>query len=250
MSIRLYQGDCLELMEDISDHSVDCIICDLPYGTTACKWDSVIDMSLLWDAYNRIIVPNGPIILFGSEPFSSMVRTSNLSNYKYDWVWNKKLAGNGILAKKQPLKIHENIMVFNTTIYYPQKTIGQFRRKMTGNMNTMDVDTLHDSYTVVDEYTSDQYYPTSIQEFSVANLRGDKRLHPTQKPVELLEYLVKTYTNEGDTVLDNCAGSGTTGVACKNLHRNLIGIELDKDYFEVAKNRIDNTHPPYKLFDI
>ena len=238
--IDLQFGDCLEVMQSMPDHSVDCIICDLPYGTTACKWDSIIDMQLLWESYNRIIVSNGPIILFGSEPFSSMVRISNINDYKYDWVWNKKLAGNGILAKKQPLKIHENIMVFHTTIYFPQKTKGKFRRKMTGGMNTNSVDTLHNSSSIVDEYNTDQYYPTSIQEFSVANLRGDKRLHPTQKPVELLEYLIQTYTLEGETVLDNCMGSGTTGIACKHLNRNFIGIEKDSEYFEIAKNRINN----------
>ncbi len=231
--IELMQGDCLEIMKQIPGGSVDMILCDLPYGTTACKWDTVIPFEPLWEQYNRIIKYNGAIVLFGSEPFSTELRHSNLKMYKYDWVWNKKLAGNGILAKRQPLKIHENIMVFNTTIYNPQKTKGKMRKKMglkeseiTGGNST------------VAEYVNDEYYPQSIQEFSIANMRKG-RLHPTQKPVALLEYLVKTYTNEGDIVLDNCMGSGSTGVACVNTGRNFIGMELDENYFNIAKTRIE-----------
>ena len=235
--IDLRQGDCLELMKDIPDKSVDMILCDLPYGTTACKWDSIIPFDKLWEQYNRIIKDNGAIVLFGSEPFSSNLRISNLKAYKYDWVWNKKLAGNGILAKKQPLKIHENIIVFNTTKYYPQMLKGKFRKKMTGGLDTNKVQTLHNSKTFQPEYENDLYYPKSIQEFSVANLRRG-RLHPTQKPVELLEYLIKTYTNENEVVSDTFMGSGSTGVACMNTNRSFIGIELDKNYFEIAKKRI------------
>ena len=244
--ITLQNGDCLELMQSIPDKSVDCIICDLPYGTTACKWDSVIPFEPLWKSYNRIIKNNGAIILFGSEPFSTTLRMSNLEKYKYDWVWNKKLAGNGILAKKQPLKIHENIMVFNTTIYFPQMTKGKLRAKMTGGMSTNQCDTLRDSSTYQKEYMSDEYYPQSIQEFSMAGMRKN-RLHPTQKPVELLEYLIKTYTVEGEIVLDNCMGSGSTGVACVNTGRKFIGIELDKKYFDVAKNRIEESEKERKI---
>ena len=235
--IDLRQGDCLELMKDIPDKSVDMILCDLPYGTTACKWDCIIPFDKLWEQYNRIIKDNGAIVLFGSEPFSSNLRISNLKAYKYDWVWNKKLAGNGILAKKQPLKIHENIIVFNTTKYYPQMLKGKFRKKMTGGLDTNKVQTLHNSKTFQPEYENDLYYPKSIQEFSVANLRRG-RLHPTQKPVELLEYLIKTYTNENEVVSDTFMGSGSTGVACMNTNRSFIGIELDKNYFEIAKKRI------------
>lgn len=233
MCMKLFQGDCLELMKDIPDNSIDMILCDLPYGTTACKWDTIIPFEPLWDQYNRIIKDNGAIVLFGSEPFSTELRHSNLKRYKYDWVWNKKLAGNGILAKKQPLKIHENIMVFNTTIYYPQMTKGKMRKKM--GLKESEI-TGGDSF--VAEYTNDEYYPQSIQEFSIANMRKG-RLHPTQKPVSLLEYLIKTYTNEGDTVLDNCMGSGSTGVACVHTSRKFIGIELEETYFNIAKNRIE-----------
>lgn len=208
-------------------------------GTTACKWDSVIPFEPMWEQLNRIIKPNHAIVLFGSEPFSSALRMSNVKNYKYDWIWNKKLAGNGILAKKQPLKIHENILVFNSKIYYPQMVPGKERRKMTGGMNTNTVDTLHNSSSFQPEYKNNLYYPTSIQEFSMASMRG-KRVHPTQKPVSLLEYLIKTYTLEGETVLDFTMGSGSTGVACLNTNRNFIGIELNDTYFEIAKERIES----------
>ncbi len=231
---KIYNEDCLEGMKRIPDGSVDMILCDLPYGTTACKWDSIIPFEPLWEQYERVIKDNGAIVLFGSEPFSTKLRYSNLKAYKYDWVWNKKLAGNGILAKKQPLKIHENIMVFNTTIYIPQMTKGKMRKKMTGGIKESEIT---GGNTVVKEYVNDEYYPQSIQEFSIANLRRN-RLHPTQKPVALFEYLIKTYTNEGETVLDNCMGSGTTAIACMNTNRNFIGFELDKHYCDIANERI------------
>ena len=234
--IWLQQGDCLELMKNIPDGSVDMILCDLPYGTTACKWDNVIPFEPLWEQYNRIIKDNGAICLFGSEPFSSALRMSNIKNFKYDWIWNKKLAGNGILAKKQPLKIHEIVSVFNTSIYYPQMVKGKFRSKMTGELKESEIT---GGNTIVSEYKNDLYYPQSIQEFSIANMRKG-RLHPTQKPVALLEYLIKTYTNENEIVLDNCMGSGSTGVACVNLKRNFIGIELEEEYFKIAEERINN----------
>lgn len=235
---KLYQGDCLEVMKNIEDGSVDLVVTDPPYGTTACKWDSVIPFEPMWEQLNRIIKPNGAIVLFGSEPFSSTLRMSNIKNYKYDWVWDKKLAGNAILAKKQPLKIHENILIFNSKIYYPQMTEEKQRRKMTGGMNTNTVDTLHDSSSFQPEYKNNLYYPVSIQEFTVANMRGN-RVHPTQKPVALLEYLIKTYSLEGETVLDFTMGSGSTGVACLNTNRNFIGIELDEGYFNIAQNRLE-----------
>lgn len=238
MSANLYHGDCLEIMKFILDKSVDMILCDLPYGTTNASWDIVIPFKKLWEQYNRIIKSNGAIVLFGSEPFSSLVRTSNLKAYKYDWVWNKKLAGNGILAKKQPLKIHENIIVFNTTIYQPIMHKGKMRRKMTGGMKASNCEMLQKSKSYQEEYTNDLYYPQSIIEFSTANMRG-KKLHIAEKPVDLLEYLIKTYTKENEMVLDNCMGSGSTGVACVNTNRNFIGIELDENYFNIAKDRIE-----------
>ena len=235
---KIYNGDCLEVMKSIPDKSVDMILCDPPYGTTACKWDSVIPFDEMWLRLNKLIKDNGAIVLFGSEPFSSKLRCSNLKNYKYDWVWNKKLAGNGILAKKQPLKIHENVIVFNSKIYIPQMTKGKLRKKLTNNLKISEING-GDGVKRATETFNDQYYPTSIQEFSMANLRRN-RLHPTQKPVDLLEYLIKTYTNENEIVLDFTMGSGSTGVACINTNRKFIGIELDDNYFNVAKKRIED----------
>lgn len=231
---ELWQGDCLELMKNIPDKSVDMILCDLPYGTTQCKWDTIIPFEDLWKQYNRVIKTDGAIVLFGSEPFSSSLRMSNIKKYKYDWVWDKKQAGNVLNAKRQPLKTFENIIVFNTKSYYPQMRTGKLRKK--GGLNkqpeiTGKVDLNYTTY-------NDQYYPIAILEFSNANKRN--RLHPTQKPVELLEYLIKTYTQEGEVILDNTMGSGSTGVAALKLHRKFIGIELDTQYFEIAKKRIQD----------
>ena len=236
---EIYKGDCLEVMDKLIEQGVkvDAIITDPPYGTTACKWDSVIPFDEMWKRLNKLIKPNGAIVLFGSEPFSSQLRCSNLKNYKYDWVWNKKLAGNGILAKKQPLKIHENVIVFNSKIYIPQMTKGKLRKKLTNNLKISEING-GDGVKRATETFNDQYYPISIQEFSMANLRRN-RLHPTQKPVDLLEYLIKTYTNENDLVLDNCFGSCSTGVACINTNRNFIGMELNEEFFKIGKQRID-----------
>jgi len=239
--IKLYKGDCLEVMKTIQDKSIDAIITDPPYGTTACKWDSVIDFNLMWEQLNRIIKPDGAIVLFGSEPFSSALRMSNIKNYKYDWIWNKKLAGNAINAKIHPLKIHEIISVFNSKIYIPQKTKGKMRKKMGFTNQPKHIGKVDEAK----ETMNDLYYPKSIQDFTMANLRRN-RLHPTQKPILLMEYLIKTYTNENKTVLDFTMGSGSTGVACKNTNRNFIGIEQDENYFKIAKQRIKETE--YKLF--
>ena len=236
-NIQLMQGDCLELMKGIPDKSVDMILCDLPYGTTACKWDSVIPFEPLWEQYNRIIKDNGAIVLFGSEPFSTMLRYSNLKMYKYDWVWNKKKAGNIFLAKYQPMKIHENIMVFGkkTVAYYPIM-IPREKVKKSKNYGTGEAmgGNKQPEETV---YTYTHKNPTTILEFS--NAVQKNKVHPTQKPVALLEYLIQTYTNEGEMVLDNCMGSGSTGVACVNTKRRFIGMELDEKYFNIAKERIE-----------
>ena len=239
--IDLIKGECLEVMKSIPDGSIDAIITDPPYGTTACKWDSVIDFDLMWEQLNRVIKPNGAIVLFGSEPFSSALRMSNIKNYKYDWKWNKKAGGNPLNAKRQPLKIYEDIIVFNKHNYYPIKEIrGKARKK--GGLNkqpelTGKVDLNY--FTV-----NNEYYPTSIIEISNAS-RKDKQ-HPTQKPIDLMEYLIKTYTNKNETVLDFTMGSGSTGVACVNTNRNFIGIEMDNKYFDIAKQRIKEAK--YKLF--
>lgn len=236
--IELWQGDCLELMKDIPDKSVDCIITDLPYGTTQCKWDTIIPFEPLWRQYNRIIKDNGAIVLFGTEPFSSHLRLSNLKNYKYDWIWDK-VKGTGFLnAKRQPMRNHELISVFykKQCTYNPQKTYGH---KMKKSYRSKDLQTdvygeMKNDYT----YESTERYPRSIQVFSTDTQNSS--LHPTQKPVALIEYLIKTYTNDGELVFDSCMGSGTTGVACINTNRRFIGIELDNNYFEIAKERIEN----------
>ena len=205
-----------------------------PYGTTVCKWDSVIDFDLMWKELNRIIKPNGAIVLFGSEPFSSALRMSNIKNYKYDWVWNKKQAGNAILCKKQPLKIHEIISVFNygKVTYYPQMVKGKMRTKM-GLTNKLG------TFSDVEKKKNDLYYPKSILNISTVTRR--EKIHLTQKPIELMEHLIKTYTNENETVLDFTMGSGSTGVAAKQTNRNFIGIEQDENYFNIAKERINST---------
>ena len=237
MNIELYNGDCLELMKNIPDKSIDMILCDLPYGTTACKWDTVIPFEPLWEQYNRIIKDNGTIALFGSEPFSSALRMSNIKYYRYDLIWEKNNAGNFQLAKKQFLKYHENISVFykKQPTYNPQgiikleKPIIQSNKGKAGKLGHLGSEKKREVYS--QEYTN---YPKSILRFA----RPSKPLHPTQKPVELLEYLIKTYTIEGEVVLDNCMGSGSTGVACLNTNRKFIGMELDNNYFNTAKERI------------
>lgn len=231
---QVLHGDCLQLMKDIPDKSIDMILCDLPYGTTACKWDTVIPFEPLWAHYKRIIKDNGAIVLFGSEPFSSYLRISNIKQYKYDWIWNKRKAGNIFLAKYQPMKTHEIISVFNSKIFYPIKTprdkIKQSKNYGMGEAMGGDKSKEDKLYIYTDKN------PISILDFSNASQNG--KFHPTQKPVALFEYLIKTYTNEGDIVLDNCAGSGTTGVACKNTGRNYILMEKEKEYIDIINNRL------------
>ena len=240
--IDLRLGNCLELMKTIEDKSIDAIICDLPYGSTQCKWDEIIPIDLIWNEYNRVIKDGGAIVLFGAEPFSSLLRVGNIKNFKYDWIWNKKKAGNFRAVKSMPLMDYEKISVFNHSRenYNPQMTIGKERKK--GGYYSKHEQALNSG---TKAKFNNLYYPKGILEFSKANNK-DSKLHPTQKPLELLEYLVRTYTNENDTILDNTMGSGTTMVACKNTNRNGIGIEMDKGYFEIAQNRIKENE--YKLF--
>ena len=311
--MQLLQGDCLELMKQIPDKSVDMVLCDLPYGTTACKWDNVIPFEPLWERYERVCKSNGVIVLFGSEPFSTELRHSNLKKYRYDLIWVKEQASSGLFAESAPLKVHENISVFyssdimnDTSLFFDKskdyligekekaEKAGYNMREVLGNFMAshyftrktqfafpkredylklqstgffqQEYDEAKQEYDEAKKVTynpqmssgvaykghyapgaevhgkSQHYvkdntgtrYPTSILKFN-----REKGLHPTQKPVPLLEYLIKTYTNEGETVLDNCMGSGSTGVACVNTNRDFIGIELDEHYFEIAKQRID-----------
>ena len=231
--IDLKHGDCLELMKDIPDGSVDLVLTDPPYGTTACKWDSVIPFEPMWEQLNRIIKPNGAICLFGSEPFSSALRMSNIKNYKYDWIWEKEQGVNQFLCKKQPLRKTENVSVFykKQARYNPQmaKASGYTVDRLIGCE-------LFGKPKKIKTKNEGWRYPVNILRY---NRELTKRYHPTQKPVELLEYLIKTYSNKNNTVLDFTMGSGSTGVACVNTNRRFIGIELDDKYFEIAKQRID-----------
>jgi len=239
----LRKGDCLEIMKTIPSKSIDAIITDPPYGTTACKWDSVINFDLMWEQLNRIIKPNGAIVLFGSEPFSSALRMSNIKNYKYDWVWRKNLKTGFLNAKKMPLLNNENISVFYKKLptYNP---IMQNRTTLrAGNKkHSTSTDNYGDYSKSFSDNQTDLVYPSRVIENikCVHNSSKDKVAHPTQKPVELMEYLIKTYTNENKTVLDFTMGSGSTGVAAKNLNRNFIGIEQDDKYFNIASERINN----------
>lgn len=234
MSIaKLKQGDTLELMATLPDKCVDMIFADLPYGSTACKWDTVIPFEPLWVQYKRLIKPNGAIVLFGSEPFSSALRMSAIDIYKYDWVWEKSRFANQMLAKVQPLKIHEMVSVFCTgkTIYNPQDLVRCDKITKQGAKVTDNNGGGERSTEYMQEFTN---YPRSIPRFKSEG----NTVHSTQKPVALCEYLIKTYTNEDMYVLDNTMGSGTTGVACMNTNRNFIGIERDDKYYAIAKQRI------------
>jgi len=242
--IDLRLGDCLEVMRTIPDKSVDAIICDLPYGTTACKWDSVIPFEPLWAQYKRIIKDNGAIVLTAQTPFDKVLGCSNLEWLKYEWIWEKTQATGHFNAKKAPMKAHENILVFynKQPTYNPQKTQNHKpTNKYTKKADVVNKTQVYGKVKIdISGGGETDRFPRSIQIFASDKQKNklNGTLHPTQKPLALMEYLVKTYTNQGDTVLDNCMGSGTTGVACKNLGRNFIGIEQDANYFDIAKNRI------------
>ena len=241
MDYKLYKGDCLEVMTEMPDKSIDMILCDLPYNTTSCKWDIAIPFNELWEQYERIIKDNGAIVLFGKQPFTSKLVCSNLKMFRYELIWDKVCASNPMLAKKQPLQKHENICVFykKQPTYNPQMTEGvQWNRG--GNTKTKSIHT--GNPISVGKRQSDKSklkYPKSIITYSTAN-RTKRLLHPTQKNLELCEWLIRTYTNEGEIILDNCMGSGTTGVAALNTNRKFIGIELDEKYFNIAKDRLEN----------
>jgi DNA modification methylase len=242
--MKLIHGDCLEVMKDIPNGSIDAIICDLPYGTTACKWDSVIPLDRLWEQYKRILKDDGCVILTASQPFTSVLTCSNLKWFKYEWIWKKTRYSGNLNATRMPLKAHESILIFakGKTKYYPIKTEAPEhlidKRKTINPSIVKDGGAYNGSKGFVNIRKKDDgtRYPISVQEFKNPN---NNSLHPTQKPVALLEYLIKTYTNEGDTVLDNTMGSGTTGVACVNLNRKFIGIEKDENYFKIAVERIN-----------
>jgi len=232
--IELLQGDCLERMKGIPDGSVDMVLTDPPYETTACKWDSIIPLEPMWEQLKRIIKPNGAIVMTASQPFTSILVCSNLKMFKYDWCWQKPKGTGHLNAKKQPMRDKEDVLVFyaKQCTYNPQMTDGEPFGKKTGAAQQSGVTGMHGEFRNINTGTR---YPKQVQQWPVVE-RGT--MHPTQKPVALMEYLIKTYTNEGETVLDFTMGSGTTGVACKSLNRNFIGIELDETYFKVAQDRI------------
>jgi site-specific DNA-methyltransferase (adenine-specific) len=232
----LYLGDCLELMKQLPDGSVDLVLCDLPYGTTACKWDTVIPFEPLWAQYRRVAKRDAAIVLTASQPFTTALIASNMREFRYCWVWDKRRPSNPMLAKRQCLKVHEDIVVFYRKfgVYNPQgvfKTDGRPR----GGTKPSKTDLGFGKRASAEYKQTHSGYPKSILSFGTDN---SKNVHPTQKPVALMEYLIKTYTNEGDVVMDNCMGSGTTGVACANTGRRFIGIEREPNYFDIACRRI------------
>ena len=244
-SVKLLQGDCLELLKDIPDGSIDAVMTDMPYGTTACKWDTVVDLDALWVEIKRITKPNAAIVMTASQPFTTTLIASNIKNFKHEWVWQKNRGSNFATVKYQPFKEHESVLVFSRASekvnYYPIK-----QERSAGGASRANYDVNASNTGKRDVYGNIKAtnqgkipklrYPSSVQRFNT-----EVGLHPTQKPVALMEYLIKTYTNEHDVVIDMFMGSGSTGVAAKNLNRRFIGIELDPDYFAIAKNRIENT---------
>lgn len=239
----LQQGDCLELMKRIPDKFVDLILCDLPYGTTSCKWDAVIPFGALWEQYRRIAKDTAPIVLTANQPFSSRLVNSNIEEYRYSWIWRKTRPSNQTMAKAQPLRVHEDVLVFGKRsahnmakerMSYNPQGLGYVGR--TVKQSSVVTDNLGAGRTRAAEYFQEwTNYPKTVIDIPSEG----KTVHPTQKPVALMEYLVKTYTNEGDKVLDNCMGSGTTGVACANTGRHFIGMEMDEKYFSIASERIE-----------
>ena len=234
--VNLHLGDCLDILPTLADNSVDMVLVDLPYGTTACKWDSIIPLDKLWEQYNRICKEDGAMVFTAAQPFTTILTTSNLDNFRYEWIWEKPQGTNPMNVKVMPLKSHENILVFyrKKPIYNPQMW-----HSTPYSGFSSDTSKIGEVYGSAKSKHRDNpegsRYPKTVLKF-----KQEKGLHPTQKPVALMEYLIKTYSNEGETVLDNCMGSGTTGVACVNTNRNFIGIEMDETYFNISRNRINN----------
>lgn len=234
--VNLHLGDCLDILPTLADNSVDMVLVDLPYGTTACKWDSIIPLEKLWEQYNRICKEDSAMVFTAAQPFTTILAASNLENFRYEWIWEKPQGTNPMNAKVMPLKSHENILVFyrKKATYNPQMW---YSTPYSGFSS--DTSKIGEVYGQAQSKHRDNpdgsRYPKTVLRF-----KQEKGLHPTQKPVDLMEYLIKTYTNEDDTVLDNTMGSGTTGVACVNTNRNFIGIEMDSGYFKIAQDRINN----------
>lgn len=258
---KIYNEDCLEGMKKIPDHSVDCIICDLPYGTTSCFWDVIIPFDKLWEQYNRIIKNNKPIILFCQQPFTTLLIASNINSFREEIIWEKNKSGSGLNAKNKHLKYHENIIVFcqeSSYTYNPIRWQIDTKKIVTRNKyEYLEKNNIIGTHQTRTKSKDDGFrFPKSILKYDVPyspkknskTLNGDYRIHPTQKPVALIEYLIKTYSNEGDVVLDNCMGSGTTAVACLNTNRHFIGFELNEDYWKKSIERIETIKQQTKLF--
>ena len=241
--MTLLLGDCLEILPTLADNSVDMVLVDLPYGTTACKWDSIIPLNKLWEQYNRICKEDGAMVFTAAQPFTTVLAASNLDNFRYEWIWEKPQGTNPMNAKVMPLKSHENILVFyrKKPVYNPQMW---YSTPYSGfSSETSKIGEVYGKAQSKHRDNPDgSRYPKTVLKF-----KQEKGLHPTQKPVELMEYLIKTYTNEGETVLDNTMGSGSTGVAAVRCKRNFIGIEMDSEYYRVAEKRIQETVPVQKL---
>ncbi len=246
-------GDCLELMNDIPNGNIDMILADLPYGTTACKWDTIIPFEPLWEQYKRIIKPNGAIVLTASQPFTSVLVMSNLKMFRYELIWDKLKGRQPFLAKIRPMKSHENILVFskNKTVYNPQMTKAE-SRNMRDRVKSIKKETAESIYGLQKEYIKDNSlehlrYPQSVFRYSgQAREINNSRVHPTQKPIELFEYLIKTYTNEGDLVLDNTAGSGTTAIACLRTNRQFIVMEKEQKYYDIILKRVGDFNKKFE----
>ena len=232
--VDLYEGDCLNMLPKLADNSVDMLVVDIPYGTTACKWDSVIPLDQLWKQYNRICKKNAAMVFTAAQPFTTILASSNIENFKYEWIWEKPQGTNPMNAKVMPLKSHENILVFyrKKPTYNPQMWYSTPYSGFSSNVSKIG-EVYGSQQSKHRDNPEGSRYPKTILKY-----KQEKGLHPTQKPVGLMEYLIKTYTNEDEIVLDNTMGSGTTGVACMNTNRKFIGIESDKKYFDIAKQRI------------
>ena len=247
--VKLINGDCLDIMKKIPDKKIDMILCDLPYGSTSCKWDTVIPFEPLWNEYKRIIKDNGAIVLTATNPFASTLINSNIGMFKYEWVWHKNTTSGFALAKKQPMRNHELVLVFykKQPTYNPIKELRDLNEESKKRMNydftsTKGVNEHQNGIKKVQFIPEDKdlCYPKTVKKWNSVN--SHKRLHPTEKPIEMFEYLIQTYTNKGELVLDNCAGSSTTLVACQNLNRKGVGIELEKEYCDVSKIRLTENY--------
>lgn len=246
---KIYNEDCLEGMKRIEDKSIDMILCDLPYGTTACKWDVIIPFEPLWKQYERVIKDNGAIVLTASQPFTSALVISNLKMFKYEWVWNKVQPTGHLNAKKQPLRVCESVVIFykSQPLYNPQLTSGSIIKRTTSKLKGDKPTEVYGFYKPLASNSSQVRQPTTLLTVSSGKSPSTAAFHPTQKPVALFEYLIKTYTNECETVLDNCMGGGTTAIACINTNRNYIGFEKEEKYFKIIQDRIKNHVPQMKL---